>query len=692
MKTFMDGGIKVSVDSSYNLRWLSFAKQKLAGLDQLRELSGVPSLAQKHIPENGIIVHVRVSEDSKKIEIIRERVDGFLFHPRSGEIDWKAYTFWAELAYRTVQFPYIKGSGWKPNGDPLLWSPVEYPLADGDKGTRNVRRRWSGSRKWKYIKNPPENYGNLDWKGWDVGMGGDPPDEAPILTWKGPPSRYFAEGLVCPATQQLYYGTRIYQGGEVVGDLPAFLHPKLSVLMPCYVLGAALTKDRESDFWKVCVAQAFFYDEVEQTVHYHFLVAAQRLSSRSTFWYHEEDYPDGWCILYENPSWYAPAPFHFNASGTEASAVFQWDIHTIGIDINDLSASHEIDEQGVQGRGKVDLVYSPGEWIGYSFWASTTIPAVDANGNRYRVGTQIGTFVAGDEKYYQSTDIIREEESRAVCAIDYVGDAKRIAEVEFILETVSSRYNSEHTRTPDAPTTVEPHVCFHLFYDSRNGKKYSRKIVTKMHMPNRVEEVYFETYSDDLSARSIGSTPHGDPPPTYLGMWLYPGYGESESKMVAGIVSFMDLRHDILVLIRDTRETSSVDPGDYSYNDGVSGWVQKQGEPEATSSRKSEALIKGYSEKPIPFFDGLVFSDDDENIWYREDTIPGSYNHTYEVTRTHFRFSNQPFGSWAVDRQGNHFYSMLIKDGVYNYLTGGEPVSLTKTPGDNPVFFPVAPV
>jgi hypothetical protein len=54
---------------------------------------------------------------------------------------------------------------------------------------------------------------------------------------------------------------------------------------------------------------------------------------------------------------------------------------------------------------------------------------------------------------------------------------------------------------------------------------------------------------------------------------------------------------------------------------------------------------------------------------------------------------SSPRGSWAVDAAGNLFVSQMTAGGkVYNYLTGGDPVTVTQLSGNNPAFFPIAPV
>lgn len=707
MKTFMDGGIKVSVDSTYNLRWLSFAKQKLIGLDQARELSGVPSLAQKHIPENGIIVHVRVSEDSKEIEIIREPVDGFLFHPRSGEIDWKAHTFWVGLSFRTVQFPYIKGAGWKPNGELLPGTPVEYPLADGDKGTRNVRRRWSGERKWKYIKNPPENYGNLDWKGWNTAGPGSRPDN-PVLTWKGPPSRYFAEGMEFQATGEPYYTPNIYESGRLLVSVPVSEEPYtyggLDEPVPYVVMGAALTKDADDDMWLIVVAREYFTDLLTGGTRNSLRVAARKyksLDDKLNDWYNEETNPEGWRILLDGGKFPAASPWHFNASGTEASSVHEWVIRTISVNINTLSAemvevaaAENITGTGHQeGTGLMTGTYNGWDGAVYSADGGLVDPYsgiwIDSSNNN-----------VGSCRYYQGGYGVRSECVEAICAVDYKGDIKVEARLAYVSD---SKKETALVQEISATATTLPGTSLPT-KGTQHGKLRSGTVITydcqvQLSFGNIATDVYSE------SIRAHNGTKgelkytivewYGNDPSKLSGTLWSMTLNDEERDIRAGAVMFLDLRHDIAVIAK-RRIYSNVTnhTNQHFYNYDTAEDLYPDNESTATVDYETTMNIVGQGDDELPWYEQFVFTDDDENVTMQYPAWASitDISTDYPVTSIHFRYSNQPVGSWAVDRQGNHFYSMLVKDGVYNYLTGGEPVTLTETEGDNPVFFPIAPV
>lgn len=142
--------------------------------------------------------------------------EGFLFHPRS-----------------------FDGKGWTPNGDELPNGPYTYPLIDNDHGTRGLK--WK-AEKWGYVNSPPENYGNIDWKG----------SKGKILTWKGPQGRTLSFNSIVEVpgytvldetmsvmemdiTYYTPFGPNIYRYGKIYDTLPT-----VGSTVP-KVLGAAIS-------------------------------------------------------------------------------------------------------------------------------------------------------------------------------------------------------------------------------------------------------------------------------------------------------------------------------------------------------------------------------------------------------------------------------------------------------------------
>jgi len=700
--SFMGDGTKVSVDSTYNLRWLSYAEQQLAGLARARESANVPSLAKKYIPENGIIVHVRVSSDDREIEIIRERVDGFLFHPRSGEIDWKAHTFWAGLAYRTVQFPYVKGAGWQPNGKPLEWLPVEYPLADDDKGTRNIKRRGNG--KWKYIKNPPENYGNIDWKGRSTAAPGER-SNAPVLTWKGPPSRYFAEGMEFPPTGEPYYTPNVYESGRALVSVPVSEEPAqyMGEPVPYVVLGAALTRDAEDEMWLVVVAKEYYYNASTGESRNALRIAARNykdLDDKLNDWYHEEDNPEGWRILLDGGNFPAASPWHFNASGTESSSVHAFTIHTITVNINTLSAEMAAvaAADNISGTGHQEgtgIMTGP-----YSGWDGAVYTPRGEMYDPYLVASwEAGNI--GSCRYYQGGYGVRSERAEAVCAVDYKGDTKVEAR---LIYTSSAKRETAIVMDISATATTLPGSDNLPTKGTHHGKNRSGTVTTydcqvQLKIGSTTTDLYCESIRGHNGTKGELKYTivewYGNDPSRISGTLWSMTLNDEERDIRAGVVMFLDLQHDIAVIAK-RRIYSNVTnhTNQHFYNYDTAEDLYPDNESTSTVDYETTMNIVGQGEDELPWYDQFVFTDDDENVTMQYPAWASitDISTDYPVQSIHFRYSNQPVGSWAVDRHGNHFYSMLKKDGVYNYLTDGEPVELTETEGENPVFFPIAPV
>jgi len=152
-------------------------------------------------------------------------VAGFLCHPRSGPIVIRQFG--------TENHRMVDGGGWTPEGVALA-ANYAYPLVDDDHGTRGVSRT---DGTWEHEADPPENYGNIDWKGVNTAAEGEPSD-APVLTWRGPASRYgsvpadlntpgysFLEEVVNPDGLNplivfTVFSPHVYAGGEILATAP----------------------------------------------------------------------------------------------------------------------------------------------------------------------------------------------------------------------------------------------------------------------------------------------------------------------------------------------------------------------------------------------------------------------------------------------------------------------------------------
>lgn len=290
--------------------YLGFARQKLAWLERSRIEAGAPLQTWGPIEIGSAEIYIE-SSDTKNLIRITGGISGFLFHPRSGGIITR--TFDVTTAPPTVEgHKMVNGAGFDPTGGTLPAIPKVYPLVDNDHGTRSIERE---DGEWTLTRDPLENYGNIDWKGSDS-----------ILTWKGPPSRYFPLNpfLEIPGLTELDYciiggggdysqhtpfRKYIYEGGEALAVAPNVNWPQtdIDVDQGGQVLGAAYCAGK-----LVLIVKAIFNTapvEIKET--------------RVNGYYYQAYMMDGaWVLLGELKIGHKPmTPFFFNQSGTEAQTV-----------------------------------------------------------------------------------------------------------------------------------------------------------------------------------------------------------------------------------------------------------------------------------------------------------------------------------------------------------------------------------
>lgn len=643
--------LKIQVQSEQAAEWVGWCKAKLR---QLKKTRRPGSIFRKlyYIPDDNVTIEIIITDFCDTIRILEEGVNGFLFHPRTGEVLTKEYDLvkQAWLPPYEFYFPYVNGTGWDTKGNILPGDAVEYPLVDDDHGTRNISRT---DNVWSYKVDPPENYGNVDWKGLNTAKVGQP-STAPILTWKGPQSRYFATKIIDSLTGQSIYGNNIYQNGELLATAPG------------YVLGAALTTDVDNKLWKVCIVSGLDTEEI--------LAGLSVLAQGPT------DKIDEWHTLFAGPlvdddyqpTLFAdvPTPFFFNASGTEASSVFKMNKYTVTVDINNLYATIDVDTDNFSGTGSATSV-------------------TDAGGT-------IITYV---------------EDSTFTCAIDYEGDTKIEATVHF------TRNNTKTNAGYFIQNFWSGTYDGHPFNGSDNytAQFETRDVQSTMSWSGGDYTLYSEIRTSSLGNYTLQE--YSVPPGYYAHVEHAYGRAINIVEQQSNAILFMDLRNDILITAKKTVSADLVYDASWDYYlEDVHHRVDDSGSGRTTgtSSQEQVFVIIGETTTNLAGFD-------DPNFVYvimimKNPDTPTNPNYylslpsyimdfqevygatitsagTYTMTWTQLLFSNQPIGSWAVDRDGNHFYSMLYKNGVFNYLSGGDdPVLLTETVGANPVFFPIAPV
>lgn len=681
-------------------KYLGFCRSKLEALEQLRD-DGDVLKKSFHLPDD--LIATVICGDVDMITIMKTPFSGFLFHPRVGDIDWMPHNYWAGMGYRTVRFPYIKGTGWDFNGDALPGTPVEYPLADDDHGTRRIERLSTGSREWKFFRRTPENYGNIDWKGLNTAKTGEEPNN-PILTWRGPRSRYFAEGMEYPATGEAYYSANIYEFGKVLVSVPVSEKPATQTgeIVPYVVLGAALTTDEDGETWLVAVLKEYFFDISTGESRNGMRVAARKhshLKDDLNGWHDEESNPEGWRILFNVAKFPASSPFHFNSSGTESSSVHEWVIYTVTVNINTLSAEMATvaAADNITGTGHQEgtgIMTGP-----YSGWDGAVYTPRGEMYDPYLVASwEAGNI--GSCRYYQGGYGFRSERAEAVCAVDYKGDTKVEARLAYVSDSKKETALVQEisaTATTITGTSIPTKGTHHG--KTRSGTVTTYDCQVQLSFGNIATDVYCE------SIRAHNGTKgelkytivewYGNDPSKVSGTLWSMTLNDEERDIRAGAVMFLDLRHDIAVIAK-RRIYSNVTnhTNQHFYNYDTAEDLYPDNESTSTVDYETTMNIVGQGDDELPWYEQFVFTDDDDHITMQDPSYASitDISTDYPVQSIHFRYSNQPVGSWAVDRNGNHFYSMLKLDGTHNYLTGGDPVTLTETAGYNPVFFPIAPI
>lgn len=165
-----------------------------------------------------------------------------------------------------------------------------YLPADGIEGRRVIEKRGGA---WRLSSRTGLQAGNIDWKGGYVGD-----MSTKVLSWAGPPSRYFPIGNRRP------FDIAIYQNGQVFAYAP----------FP--VLGAAITKDAAGREWLVAICADGSNDVVYRR---------PNQQSDSSDLYDPVSNPDGWLEIgrFSPPSGMSAPdrPWFFNGTGTEAQTM-----------------------------------------------------------------------------------------------------------------------------------------------------------------------------------------------------------------------------------------------------------------------------------------------------------------------------------------------------------------------------------
>lgn len=366
----------LSPDGAY---LIPYAKQRLIGITAARKNAGFIKL-ERHFYIEPYLITVVSCDGQDLIRIVgEERLSGFLFHPRSD------------------MFP----NGLTSDGSPLLQGPLDFPLIDNDDGTKNF---YKDDDKWNLDKKPAQNYGNIDWIGNNTADEGEP-SNAPVLTWRGPETRYFPMPFQKQVSGLTVFDEEVSTPYGMVSyftPFQPFIYRDGDILVTAPALGSTPTK----------VLGAALHDETVVAI-----LGFNFRDSQGGFTTEAWVYDGEWTRYAAMPSGRHSVCWFFNASGTEAQTVLNGTRQKCGFDFTAKSAVFT-SSQACSGTKTQDKktstvghdanVVLPGLW---EYVLPSEYPGAD--------GAKIGSV--------DTTLIKVTRKQRCVVAVDYKGDAEVLA-------------------------------------------------------------------------------------------------------------------------------------------------------------------------------------------------------------------------------------------------------------------------
>jgi hypothetical protein len=354
-------------------------------------------------------IYIVASEDGNLIRIVNEEAEGFLCHPRTGAI----------IAQTLPPGRMVNGTGFDPQGGALPGRPRMYPLVDDDHGTRLIAL---DGGEWKLTKDPPENYGNVDWKG----------SQDEILTWRGPPSRIFPldplveypgftveEEVVGEVFYYTSFGPNVYRSGSIYDTAPSL------GVSDTKVLGAALAK---ADGALLVILGTNYRD------------IANPADATGGFFFEAWKKGAEWTRLGYLQGERAKVPWFFNASGTEAQTVQGYVRYKVVIAeaVATFSQSSTIVTESVA-----------------TIQSTASQEELDCIGPRMPEPPGAEALELG---YHLSGTCRIQQRGKRLIAVDYKGDVEveRFAEVNNVTESsydsVKQGYSTESIAVPNEPS------------------------------------------------------------------------------------------------------------------------------------------------------------------------------------------------------------------------------------------------
>lgn len=627
-------------------------------------------------------------EDSTATIYLVSALGNFFTHPRTGEIAIKTY----HIDRLNFTYDYIDNGGTNPAGEALPNNQIAYILDDNDRGTKLFYKGISSDSTWNVNINPEDNYGNIDWIEYIYPNSTVTDKTKTVLTWKGPPSRYWSENV---RPEGIHFGMSIYEAGSIKATLP--MSPYFSELgeqIPYVVLGAAKQKAADNSFWLVVVGREY-YEEISATgalvISSAPVLLAKPFNSIDDSYYNADTNPTGWRVLLDGRvSGYATAistPIFFNGRGTIAKAITPSIEVTAYIDVKVV----EENTYNITGSFTYDIIERVGE---KRFTAATTYSTTfDSYAPTACSATPplipAGTTHSGGGDSATSGGAISETIKWKV-AVDYIGDVPKYAYMSWNLSAIGEVGSHYITRVS---STVN--------YASRAGSRYNNTGSVGTHRHSGVLTLgsmsietfkytldYFTGSRYKFNGAFIWNLNDGPSP----GSTEQTTSGTRQSiESIASAIAYADLRNNTVILIQGhvTSSSDTYTTSIYRVN-GVNTTPPINENPFTFSKDYKIIIYRNGSQHILPAWDDRLYLDVTTFFPAYDYPLVPTYT-TSAITSATFSFfitTNQPIGSVAFDRYNNYFTSVLYKNGTYNSLNGIDPNTILEVE-NHTVYFPL---
>lgn len=500
---------------------------------------------------------------------------------------------------------------------------------DGIAGTRLI---YKSGNQWRLSKKAGFSAGNVDWKGWYVD--GKP---TKVLSWKGPTSRYFPPNDFSSGIT-LSYGAAIYQDGK-------------GIIAPFPVIGAALMKDTEGREWIIAICTDDNSDIVYRKLNKKVTSGQIQIMSQPQ---------NNWEEIGRLPT-SEGTPWFFNGNGTEAQTIKSNKRLKVSI-VNGATANFSIIDNVEYYQN-----YHPG------------------SGGQSTISEVCGTVPFPVESSYDSSSNTNLSAGPLRFAVDYIDDKEIVATISRSATEIGEGHGYRFAASPDRGQNsgIGSYRVLDYATLSIGGKKIN---------------IYNYEHSEYLNGST--SVP-GNSPPNYQGS--YEATDTSEVKYF----SYIDLRDSTLfyqvdeynytksVNITDRTVTSSIEITSKYVADTKEGIFVANVVTDFFSDRGTGRLTGG-GEAEGPYDELLeIYATSRVYIPCTTDTTTTTYDFSTQLADYRAYNSNGLDEiAFARDLQGNLFMSWkFIKPDnsstIFNYLTGGNPNSITGIQSPDLSFSPV---